>query len=249
MIPLYQDPHFTFRFADDRIIPRFHLEGIEAGRRVSVFKMDAVTSERLGLLATAIVGESGWMDLQEPIIVRAGEAFVVVPDATPVIRCESAADLDAIRHVNWLAFGQDAEARLVDALRDGGYVRVLLVAEQAGQIVGHVLFSDLPIMNDTGTVSALALAPLAVLPQYQNQGIGSALARRGLEVCNEQGHRIVLVLGHPVFYPRFGFSTKMAQHLDSPYSGPESFMAVERVAGALDGVKGKVEYPPPFSSF
>src|SRR5262245_58243323 len=202
MLPLYHDPHFTFRFADDRIIPRFHLEGMAAGRRVSVFKIDTVTSERQSLLATAIVGEGGWVDLDQPIIVRAGDAFVVVPESSPVIRRETAADLHSIRHVNRLAFGQDAEARLVDALRDGGYVRLSLVAEEAGQIVGHVLFSDLPILSDTGTVSALALAPLAVLPEFQNQGIGSALARRGLEVCKDQGHRIVVVLGHPAFYPR-----------------------------------------------
>ena len=79
MLPLYEDPCFTFRFADDRIIPRFHLEGVEAGRRVAVFKIDPGTGERLGLLATATVGEGGWVDLTEPIIVRAGEAFVAVP--------------------------------------------------------------------------------------------------------------------------------------------------------------------------
>ena len=78
MISLYTDPHFTFRFADDRIIPRFHLEGIEAGRRVLVFKIDPTTGERLGLLATATVGEGGWVDLGEPIIVRAGEALIAV---------------------------------------------------------------------------------------------------------------------------------------------------------------------------
>jgi hypothetical protein len=80
MLPLYHDPHFTFRFADDRIIPRFHLEGVEAGRRVVVSKIDPATEERLGLLATATVGEGGWVDLPEPIIVRAGEAFVAVPE-------------------------------------------------------------------------------------------------------------------------------------------------------------------------
>jgi hypothetical protein len=80
MQPLYQDDWFTFRFADDRLIPRFHLEGVEAGGRVSVFKIDAGTGERLGLLATATVGEGGWVDLSEPIIVRAGEAFIAVPE-------------------------------------------------------------------------------------------------------------------------------------------------------------------------
>lgn len=80
MIPLYEDPCFTFRFADDRIIPRFHLEGIGAGRRVSVFKFDPTSGERLGLLTTATVGDGGWVDVTEPIIVRAGEAFVVVAE-------------------------------------------------------------------------------------------------------------------------------------------------------------------------
>ena len=83
MLPLYEDPHFTFRFAEDRLIPRFHLEGVEAGRRVSVFRIDPGTGERLGLLATATVGEGGWVDLDEPIMVRAGEAFVAAPE--PVV--------------------------------------------------------------------------------------------------------------------------------------------------------------------
>lgn len=80
MLPLYEDPCFTFRFADDRIIPRFHLEGVETGRQVKVFKIDPATGERLGLMAIATVSESGWVDLDEPIIVRAGEAFVAVPE-------------------------------------------------------------------------------------------------------------------------------------------------------------------------
>jgi hypothetical protein len=80
MIPLHRDPHFTFRFADDRIIPRFRLEGVGAGRRVSVFKLDPASGERLQLIATATVGDGGWVDLPEPIIVRAGEGFVAVPE-------------------------------------------------------------------------------------------------------------------------------------------------------------------------
>jgi hypothetical protein len=80
MIPLYEDPCFTFRFADDRLIPRFHLEGVPAGRMVTVFKINSGTGERLSLVATATVGESGWVDLPEPIIVRAGEAFIAVPE-------------------------------------------------------------------------------------------------------------------------------------------------------------------------
>jgi hypothetical protein len=83
MLPLYEDLWFTFRFADDRIIPRFHLEGVEAGRRVEVFKIEPATGERLGLLACATVGEGGWVDLSEPIIVRAGDAFIAVPEPAP----------------------------------------------------------------------------------------------------------------------------------------------------------------------
>lgn len=80
MIPLHHESHFTFRFADDRIIPRFHLEGVEAGRRVAVFRLDPVTGERLGLIASATTSEGGWVDLAEPIMARAGEGLVAVPD-------------------------------------------------------------------------------------------------------------------------------------------------------------------------
>jgi hypothetical protein len=80
MQPLYEDPHFTFHFADDRIIHRFHLEGVKVGRRVLVFRIDPGTGERLGLLATATVGEGGWVDPPEPIVVRAGEEFIAVPE-------------------------------------------------------------------------------------------------------------------------------------------------------------------------
>lgn len=80
MLPLYADPWFTFRFAESRLIPRFHMDGAQVGRRVAVFKINPNTGERLGLLATAIVGEGGWVDLTEPIIVNAGDAFVAVPD-------------------------------------------------------------------------------------------------------------------------------------------------------------------------
>lgn len=167
---------------------------------------------------------------------------------TVIVRFESAADRDGIRAVNRAAFGQEDEARLVDALRAGGHVRASLVAEEEGRLVGHVLFSELRIATPAGTVEALALAPLAVLPSHQRRGIGSALTREGLRACRTAGHRIVVVLGHPVFYPRFGFSAGLAARLNSPFSGPE-FMAAEIVPGALDGVAGEVVYPPPFGAF
>ena len=80
MIPLHRDRHFTFRFGESRIIPRFHLDGVAAGRRVSVYKYDAITETRLGLLTTATVGDGGWVDLPEPLVVRAGEGFVALPE-------------------------------------------------------------------------------------------------------------------------------------------------------------------------
>jgi putative acetyltransferase len=165
-----------------------------------------------------------------------------------LIRAEVVADHEDIRRVNRLAFGQDAEGQLVGALREGGLVRLSLVAELAGNVVGHILFSDLPIVTDQGAISALALAPMAVLPELQNQGIGSTLVRRGLEECRRQGYRIVVVVGHAEFYPRFGFSAELARRLDSPYRG-DSCMALALFPGALEGVHGRVEYPPPFASF
>jgi putative acetyltransferase len=165
---------------------------------------------------------------------------------TPTIRDETAADREAVRNVNRLAFGRDDEAKIVDALREGGYSRVSLVAEVEGRVVGHILFSDLPILTDGGTVPALSLAPMAVLPECQRRGIGSALVQKGLEVCRGAGHRIVVVLGHPHFYPRFGFSAELARPLSSPFGGREAWMALELVPGSLGGVAGWGRYPPPF---
>src|SRR5262249_20292889 len=109
------------------------------------------------------------------------------------IRPETPADFAAIHEVNCCAFEGDAEAKLVAALRDGGYVRVSLVAEAGGTAVGHILFSDLPIITPWGPVAALSLAPLAVRPEYQNRGIGSELVRGGMATCRDAGHRIVVV--------------------------------------------------------
>ena len=164
------------------------------------------------------------------------------------IRPESPGDYPAIFEVNRLAFGQDAEANLVDGLRAGGFVRLSLVAEVGGQIVGHILFSAVTIHTETGVIEYLALAPMAVLPMHQRRGIGTKLVEEGLRLCQEAGHKIVLVLGHPAFYPRFGFSPRLAEPLTSPFGGGEAWMAVELVPGASAGVVGRVEYPPPFSS-
>ena len=115
-----------------------------------------------------------------------------------------------------------------------------------GQIVGHILFSRVAIVTRDGTLDALSLAPMAVLPSDQRRGIGSRLVEAGLKASRERGHRIVVVLGHPEFYPRFGFSAEVARPLESPFGGGEAWMALELVPGALEGVEGRVEYSPPF---
>lgn len=163
------------------------------------------------------------------------------------VRPETAADIPAIWQVNQQAFDAPAEADLVDALRTQGYVRLSLVAVVEAQVVGHVLFSRLPIAGSAGSVAALALAPVAVLPEFQRQGIGSQLIEAGLKQCTEQGERIVIVLGEPAYYGRFGFSAKLAEPLQSPYAG-RYFQALELAPGALQGITGAVEYPPPFAS-
>jgi putative acetyltransferase len=164
-----------------------------------------------------------------------------------IIRRETEADHEAIRHVNLLAFGQAAEGELVDLLREQGHARLSLVAELNNEVVGHILFSNIQIVSDDKIIDALALAPMAVLPKHQRQGLGSKLIHAGLEQCRQAGHCIVIVVGHPAYYPRFGFSPELAVALQSKYAG-EAFMALELVPGALDGATGEVKYPPPFET-
>jgi putative acetyltransferase len=162
------------------------------------------------------------------------------------IRPETMEYLAAIRYVNQAAFNGDAEADLVDTLRDGGFVEVSLVAEEDGQVDGHILFSRVKVVTKNGTVDAVSLAPMAVLPSHQRKGIGSKLVRAGLDACRERGHSIALVLGHPEFYPRFGFSAELARRLESRFGGGEAWMALELVPDALAGTEGRVEFSPPF---
>jgi len=168
---------------------------------------------------------------------------------TLAIRPDTDEDRKTVWNLNHEAFGVEDEANLVDALRDGGFVEVSLVAEEDGEIVGHILFSRLTIVTDDRIVDALSLAPMAVLPSHQRQGIGSKLVEAGLEACPQQIHKIVVVLGHPEFYPRFGFSAELARPLESPFGGGEAWMAKELVPGVLSGVEGRIEYPPPFGAF
>ena len=116
-----------------------------------------------------------------------------------VIRQEAADDLEAIKTVHRLAVEGDEEARLVSALRAEGHARASLVAVVQGQVIGHIMFSNLPILAPDAAIPALPLAPLAVIPEKQGQGIGSALVREALQFCRTHGHPIVVVLGHSEF--------------------------------------------------
>jgi len=163
------------------------------------------------------------------------------------IRQEAERDIPAIRNVNRRAFDAEDEARLVDDLRSEGYARLSLIAEEAGRIVGHIMFSEAVIRTEEGEAGALALGPVAVAPERQGHGIGSALIREGLDRCARMGHRVVVLLGHPGYYPRFGFSADLAGSLSSAYAG-EAFMALELVPGALAGLTGEFEFAPPFKA-
>jgi len=147
-----------------------------------------------------------------------------------VIRPACAGDHDAIRAVVTAAFGQPDEAALVDALRADGDALVELVVEEADVIVGHVLFS--PLTTDTGARFA-ALAPLSVAPDHQRDGLGLMLMQVGHELCRAAGVEALIVLGHPDYYPRAGYSAEAAKTVTAPFSGP-SFMALALKPGALD---------------
>jgi putative acetyltransferase len=148
-------------------------------------------------------------------------------------------DAQAIHELNRLTFGQDDEAQIVDRLRAEGAVISSLVAVEEGRVVGHILFSRVAIESDAGTARAAARAPMAVRPERQRQGIGSELVRRGLESCRARGYTVVVVVGHPAYYPRFGFSAELARRLSGPACG-EAWMALELTPGALDGLSGRV---------
>jgi putative acetyltransferase len=155
----------------------------------------------------------------------------------------------AIHEINLLAFGQENEARLVENLRKSHSFdfQLSLAAIKEGRVFGHILFSPITIRTERGAVPAVALAPMAVHPEFQNQGIGSKLVREGLEQCRKLGHEIVIVVGHPNYYPRFGFASARAKRLEAPFPVPdEAFMVKELEGGVLVGTVGMVEYPPEF---
>jgi len=165
------------------------------------------------------------------------------------VRPEAPGDTAAIYAVNALAFGQPQEADLVDALRRHGGLTISLVAVQDGDIVGHIAFSPVTITSDTGTIDAIGLAPLAVLPEYQRRGIGSQLVEAGLHACRNTPYGVVIVLGHPHYYPRFGFIPAKRHEIVWEHDvSDEAFLVQEIQAGALAQTCGVVKYRPEFDA-
>lgn len=165
------------------------------------------------------------------------------------IRPERPGDSDAIHAVHRAAFPTDAEARLVDRLRADGAARVSLVAEVDGGIVGHIVFSPVSLASDSGAVAGLGLAPVAVLPDHQRRGVGSALIREGLAACRDVGCDFVVLLGHPEYYPRFGFRRASEVGLSNEYGADEAFMVLELQEGTLPQGGGLVKYGRQFAEW
>jgi putative acetyltransferase len=162
------------------------------------------------------------------------------------IRKEEPDDQAAIREVHLQAFGNDEAANLVDLLRNRKKAPISLVAISDQRVVGHVMFSPISISEAPEGFRGIGLAPLAVLPEFQNRGVGSQLTQAGLEWCRQGSYDAVVVLGHTNYYPRFGFSRGKDYGLDNEYGAGDAFMAMELKPGALHGIRGLVQYAPEF---
>ena len=164
------------------------------------------------------------------------------------IRPERPEDASRVRYVNELAFGQAAEADLVERLRQAGTDAVSLVAEDDA-VVGHILFTPVVVENAGRRVLGMGLAPMAVLPDRQRQGIGSLLVKRGLDILGERGCPFVVVVGHPEYYPRFGFEPASMHGLVSQWEGvPDAaFMVLVLNTHAMAGVSGVAKYREEFN--
>lgn len=167
-----------------------------------------------------------------------------------IVRAERTGDIDAIREVNLRAFGQPQEADLVDALRANGAVLASLVAVSGGSVVGHILYTPVTIDCDGREIGGAGLGPMAVLPERQGEGIGGRLIEAGSRVMSEQGHPFVIVVGHPGYYPRFGFEPAERYGLRCEWEVPrEAFMVCVLEPARMAGVSGRVKYREEFSRY
>jgi putative acetyltransferase len=166
------------------------------------------------------------------------------------IRPEKPGDVDAVHTVNEAAFSRLLEADLVDKLRISCPEAVSLVADSNGAIVGHILFTPVALQTQTKRIEGMGLGPMAVVPECQNQGIGSRLVIAGLEVLRQRACPFVVVLGHPEYYPRFGFTPASRHGLRCPWDGvPDGvFMAIVLDKDTMSGVSGVVRYRKEFGA-
>jgi len=166
-----------------------------------------------------------------------------------VITSETKKDQEQVSKVNDLAFNQINEGQLVDKLRNTNcFIRELsLVAKFKDEIIGYALFYPIKIRKNSKLSDSLSLGPVSVLPEYQNQGVGTKLIKTGLEIAAKLGFKSVIVIGHPEFYPRFGFQKASKWRIVSPYPvSDDAFLAKELVANGLEGCDGTAQYPEEF---
>jgi putative acetyltransferase len=162
---------------------------------------------------------------------------------TVTIRPEHGDDADAVRAVNTEAFGRPDEAALVERLRERARPYLGLVATDGDQVIGHIVFAPVTLHCYQAPYPITALAPMAVRPAWQRRGIGSTLVNEGLAACHAAGRDVVVVVGHPAFYPRFGFvPARPLGLLSEPPFPDEAFMVAELTPGALRGRRGVVLY-------
>lgn len=166
-----------------------------------------------------------------------------------IVRPETPDDFEAIQALVAAAFGRGNEAELVRLLRasDAYLPELALVAEIDDEIAGHILISYVTLLNDDEEFQVLSLAPLAVLPERQNSGIGGALVEAGLEIADERGEPLVVLLGHPEYYPRFGFEVASGYGIEPPYDGVRDAAFMVRRLSAYDArYRGRIQYPSAF---
>ena len=166
------------------------------------------------------------------------------------IRIEAVNDFSDVYDLNKISFGQESEPKLIDLLRkSNAFIPGLsLVAKMNNKIVGYILFTKIKIKDDNGKeIESLALAPMAVRPDLQKQGIGGKLIRYGLSKATELGYKSVIVLGHEHYYPKFGFVPAERWKIKAPFDVPTNvFMGIELVKNGLTDVTGTVQYPKEF---
>lgn len=162
------------------------------------------------------------------------------------IRDEQPGDYGAIREVHIRAFGGEAEANLVELLRNRKKAPVALVAVSNDHILGHIMFSPIIVAQAPEGFRGIGLAPVGVLPEFQNKGIGFKLIHAGLRACRQADYEVVVVLGHTKYYPRFGFSRAKDYGLDNEYNAQDAFMVMELRGGVLQKINGLVKYATEF---